>query len=407
MRVLVVNADGRLPQSAPGDLRARGWEVRLAPDATGAADLVQQGGIDAVLISSREVAGEARGEREPLFRVLEAGRVPTVMLGEPGVRESRSDVDLIDYAPRESSAEALASRLSTVSRYHRYVRRIESELENMQRLGKRLNEHFSEVDEEMRLASRLQRDFLPKTQEPLNGVTFRTIFRPASWVSGDIFDIFRVDEEHVACYVADAVGHGMAAGLLTIFIKQAVQAKHITADGYRVLDPSETMRILNQTLAAQTLPNAQFVTACYALLNTQTLELRYARAGHPYPLLLGAEGGGVVELKSTGGLLGLFDEEEFPSARIQLHPGDKVVLYTDGFEMVFQNPDRSARLDTRAYMKRFEQLAHLPLTRLVPELEAMLDADEGSLKPRDDVSIVAFQVPGGEGVPTSGPEGRT
>ncbi|MCG3130568.1 MAG: hypothetical protein FLDDKLPJ_01333 [Phycisphaerae bacterium] len=392
LRVLVVHPGRGLPAATASALRARGWDVCEATDFHAAAEVVGAGNVDAVLVSDPGGGGD-REAVEDLYRTLDAGRVASVVVADdPGAHRVRDD-SLLDFAPRGAGEADLALRLATVSRHQRYVRQIESELEHMQRLGKRLNEHFSEVDQEMRLASRLQRDFLPKIAEPINNVTFRTIYRPASWVSGDIYDVFRVDEDHVACYVADAVGHGMAASLLTIFIKQAVVPKRITGERYDVLDPAETLAILNEALVAQTLPNAQFVTACYALLNTRTRKLRFARGGHPYPLLFSA-GGGWTELKSSGGLLGLFGGETFPSAEVQLEPGDKVVLYTDGFELVFQEPSRAAKLDTRAYLKRFEELCRLPLSEMIPRIEALLDADHGSLNPRDDVSVVAFEIRG-------------
>lgn len=399
MRVLVVNPQDGLPPSTPQLLREHGWDVCLAADHESASQQLAGGGIDAVLVSEhasrsamRLSAESGQDDSGGLYRMLEAGRVATVMLVDDHHGRQAPDSTLIDFAPRACAGEDLLSRLSTVTRYHRHLRQIETELEHMQRLGKRLNDHFSEVDQEMRLASRLQRDFLPKITEPLDGVAFKTIYRPASWVSGDIYDIFRVDESHVGCYVADAVGHGMAASLLTIFIKQAIVPKRIVGGSYEVLDPTQTLGILNEALAAQTLPNAQFVTACYALLNTKTLRLKYARAGHPYPLLFSTDGH-VTELKSPGGLLGLFADEQFPSAEVQLRPGDKVLLYTDGFEMVFQEGDRSAKLDTRAYMKRFEALGHQPLNRMIAEIDALLDDDHGSLAPRDDISIVGFEIP--------------
>ena len=133
---------------------------------------------------------------------------------------------------------------------------------------------------------RLQRDFLPRITGPIENVGIATIYRPASSVSGDIFDIFRIDEDHTGFYIADAVGHGMAASLLTMFIKRAIVPKRVDGNDYVILTPSETLTNLNDALADQSLPNYQFVTACYGLINHRTLTLQYARGGHPYPLLI-------------------------------------------------------------------------------------------------------------------------
>ena len=101
-----------------------------------------------------------------------------------------------------------------------------------------------------------------------------------------MFDVVRIDKDHTGIYIADAVGHGLAASLLTMFIKRAIVPKREADHGHTVLDPAEVLTVLNDVLAEQSLPNCQFVTACYAVLDHRTLTLRYARGGHPAPLHL-------------------------------------------------------------------------------------------------------------------------
>jgi serine phosphatase RsbU (regulator of sigma subunit) len=202
--------------------------------------------------------------------------------------------------------------------------------------------------------------------------------------------MYRVDEEHVAFYVADAVGHGMAASLLTMFIKNAVVSKVIHDDGYDVLNPDRTLQMLNRRLVEQQLPNSQFVTACCATLNLRTLELQYARAGHPYPLHCTRDGA-ITELKSPGGLLGLFADEEFPEQRITLQPGEKVIIYTDGVELAFASAEGRAN-EMTYYREAFSALAQLPADRFVQQFGKLLDAEAGSLNPLDDLTLLVMEV---------------
>ncbi len=156
----------------------------------------------------------------------------------------------------------------------------------MSRRDETLNFYMHRLDEELRLAARLQQDFLPKTLPQIGPIHFHTLYRPAGYVSGDLYDVARLDETHVCFYMADAVGHGMPAALLTMFIKNALVTKQITPGGYRLLDPGETLERLNASLVDQNLTHATFATAVYGTVNASTLVCRYAGAGHPPPLLM-------------------------------------------------------------------------------------------------------------------------
>ena len=79
------------------------------------------------------------------------------------------------------------------------------------------------------------------------------------YVSGDLYDVMRLDETHIGFYMADAVGHGMPAALLTMFIKNALVTKEIGPGGYRLLAPGETIAKLNEVLLGQNLSNEFFL----------------------------------------------------------------------------------------------------------------------------------------------------
>ncbi|MCP4246379.1 MAG: SpoIIE family protein phosphatase [bacterium] len=393
MQVLLVDPTSQhVPQGSAQFLADGGWAVTTAGDFAAATEQIRTGQFDATIIG---LAGpgaprDAAHPYQDLMREVDARRMAGVVLSDAeGPIKLQAD-SLVDVAPGPLSKQQLRCRLETVLRYQAMLRRMEGELSNMERLGKRLNQHFTEVDQEMRLAGRLQRDFLPQINEPLGPLRFSTLYRPASWVSGDIYDFFRVDEQHVAFYVADAVGHGMAASLLTMFIKKAISAKRIHDGGYELLTPSETVAGLNDALTAQALPNCQFVTACYCLINTDTLEMQYARGGHPYPLLISTDGS-LTELRSAGGLLGLFPGDEYPTRTIQLKPGEKVILYTDGLEFTCEmDQDEPDKL--HYYRQVFERLAPLPADEMVGRIATRLDAEAGSLNPRDDVTVLAVEI---------------
>ncbi len=395
--LLIVTNELPLPRSVEEVCRSdgiRATQVEHACNLEGEDGRVR---FDAALVLNTEGAAEQRrrylNEAEYLYERLGAGHAGVLVM----TPNDATDVyDLVDVGPLdrvspEVSTDELRGRLMTMARYRPLVESLERELVNMQRLGKKLNTHFAEIDQEMRLASRLQRDFLPKELPSVGGISVSTIYRPATWVSGDIYDVCRVDEDHIALYIADAVGHGMAAALLTMFIKRAIVPKRIHQNDYDIVPPGEVIAYLNESLKSQNLPNCQFVTACYCLYNVRTRQLQVARGGHPYPIRIGKDGR-LGEIRSTGGLLGLFSGEEFDTVTTTLQPGEKLLLYSDGVEMAFLEKPEQHGNEPR-YQAEFQSVAHLPGKDLLARLGQMIDDEEGSLNPGDDVTIIVLQTP--------------
>ena len=396
MHVLLLDPpDASLPPAMVEAIRSDDWRVSTASNYNAAVDITRAEDISAVLLASPSTdrsRPSVDSEYQKFIRHVERQRIAAIVLEGSSNSLVSNDQSLIDFVDRGIAPAELRGRLFMIDRYHGHLSRVEQELHNMERLGKRLNEHFREVDQEMRLAGRLQYDFLPSLKKPFGNLNFAGLYRPASWVSGDMYDVFRIDEHHIGMYIADAVGHGMAASLLTMFIKRAIVSKRVNGSQYTVLSPSETIGLLNKALLDQALPNYQFVTACYAVIDQRTLTLRYARGGHPYPLLISPNGTS-TEIKTSGGLLGLFDDEDFPTMEMQLQPGDKLLLYTDGVELAFQAEDKGD-LNTTAYQQVFEDCKHLPVEDMMRSIENHLDTGEGSLSPRDDVTLLGFEVLG-------------
>lgn len=391
--LLVVDGGGPLPGVLQEVVARHQLTARHIGTCADASRPELLAGVGAVLITGPEAADGSAGGCG-LSRLLDsmAGMwTGAVVLSRETLSHSlRADVPVSHVDPERTSADELWGRLSTMLAYRPLIQRIEREIGNIERMERRLNHHFAQLDQEMQLASRLQHDFLPRQFPEVGRARFASVFRPASWVSGDIFDVFRLDERHVGFYVADAVGHGVAAGLLTMFIKRSIWTKQIYGAGYALIGPDRTLAALNESLVAQNLPNAQFVTACYCLLNIETLAMSFARAGHPYPIHITRDGR-MTELRTVGGLLGVFPKEEFPARTVQLAAGDKVVLYSDGVELGFVEERHQDSGEPR-FKDGFRRVAPLPAGEMAARLGQMLDGEAGSLNPQDDVTIIVLEI---------------
>ncbi len=388
----MVNEQGEWPLAVREMIGIHGVKAFGVSSCRKACDPELLSQVDALLVCEPpdDLDAEAwQNDLQLLSDALSSHRLTGIRLSPDTAGVVSGDDHALMPAPVDASPEELWGRVATIRQYRPFLVQLDHQVAAMQRLGKKLNQQFVEVDQELRLASRLQRDFLPKSFPQLGDIRFGAIYRPAAWVSGDMYDVFRIDEHHVGCYLADAVGHGIAAGLLTMFIKQAVIGKRIHEGGYTIVPPAEVLSNLNTELTRQELPNCQFVTACYALVDTRSGEITLSRAGHPHPVHVSA-GGECTEVRTLGGLLGVFPEETFVSGRLQLLPGEKLLLYSDGMEDTVVCA-RNRQQGQVQFTPEFRELVRQPLNVCLRSLGARLDGQEGSLQPLDDVTLVGIE----------------
>lgn len=245
------------------------------------------------------------------------------------------------------------------------------------------------LTEQLRMAGLVQRDFLPAQLPNCDEVRWAATFLPAEWVSGDIYDVARIDEQHIGFYVADAVGHAMPAALLTIFVKQALVMRETLQNNYHIFSPAEVMKNLNLRMSGQKLSGYQFATCCYCLLNVKTLQVTVARAGHPYPVLIRqAEVPEQVEVR--GSLLGVFDHAEYAQRTVQLRRGDKLLLYSDGAEPFIGRFDDQAGF---CFNPEFSRISDLSIRDVIDRLGELAGSREVEPSGVDDITMVGLEIP--------------
>lgn len=271
------------------------------------------------------------------------------------------------------------------------VKRLAAEAAMNQRFHGGLKGQISKMHEELQLAAIVQREFLPRDVPTTQGVDFAALWRPTNYVSGDIYDLIRLDEDHVGVFVADAVGHGVPAALMTMVICRSLITKEITGNTYRIIPPSEVLARLNAEMIRRQGHSTRFVTAVYAVVNCRERTVQMAGAGHPPPVRLRSDGASET-LETTGGLLGVFPDEMFHQVEFELAIGDRLLFYTDGFEQAFPTgaTDRHQRcMPTNQYRDEFNQLGQLPsAAEMIEHINRRLDDQAGSLHQVDDLTLI-------------------
>jgi serine phosphatase RsbU (regulator of sigma subunit) len=157
---------------------------------------------------------------------------------------------------------------------------------------------------------------------------------------------------------------------------------------YHIFSPAEVMKNLNAHMAEQKLSGYQFATCCYCLLNIDTLQLTYARAGHPYPILIRPDEQ-PQQLEIRGSLLGIFAQAEYAQQTIQLQTGDKLLLYSDGAGPFIGTLDDPSNFN---YSENFYKIKDLPVVEMMDKFNTLAQNQEIDPSEVDDITAVALEV---------------
>ncbi len=246
-------------------------------------------------------------------------------------------------------------------------------------------------------AATVQSSLLPEVSPKIHGVNFEWSYEACERLGGDMFNIFRLDEHRVGMYVLDVSGHGPSAALqsvtlshvLTPFDQQGGILKRANGSvgRYQLASPTEVARRLNRQFPLIE-RSGQFFTFLYGILDVETRVVRYVKAGHPGPILIGKDG--VRCLEKGGGIpIGIEPDADYEEERVALSPGDGLVFYTDGvFETL--SPQREAYGLDR--MIRTISQASGGISERLRALRHSLDEFSRGSPRRDDVTFVGLEV---------------
>src|SRR5947208_9310914 len=282
-------------QAAPGD------ELRAALEQAGYRLHLHSNGVQLdepwlyslILIDATRSSAEARTLCQKLRGKLTEVFVPIVMVTDdaaPDARLATLECGADAYILRPFAHAELLGQVQAFLRLKERHDHLTEKSAEVNRVNKRLQAAYQQIDQELELARRIQESFLPQSLPEVPEVRFAVHYQPCGRVGGDFYDIARLDERHIGFYVADAMGHGVPASLLTIFVKKGVRQKEITGRSYRLVPPGEVLHRLNHDLIDQALSETPFITMVYMLIDFHKGELTFARSGHPYPLFLPREG---------------------------------------------------------------------------------------------------------------------
>ena len=286
-----------------------------------------------------------------------------------------------DFLPKSPRAEEMGVAVRNALERRQLLAERERLHRELQRKVRELEETSAVLRRDLERAEVIQRALLPRSPPPMEGYCIQALYRPGQHVGGDLYDVVRLDERHLAFYLADATGHGVTSAMLSVLFKQRLVLLDPATD--LPLAPAEVLAAVNRAICEAHAAPGLFLTAVFGLLDTSDASLTLASAGHP-PVLHARDGRPPRLVRRTGPALGLAPDAQFLQERLQLLAGDRILLYTDG--LLPSGSERDLEL--------LQQVLARPLAS-VQEVMAQLHAGARADAERDDVTILLIDAHAG------------
>jgi PAS domain S-box-containing protein len=261
-------------------------------------------------------------------------------------------------------------------------KRAESEL---RQANVQLEQRHREIEEDLLLAARVQQSLAP------SGLTWgkvlvETFYQPVRTIGGD-FGLVAPRGDNLSLMVCDVSGHGIGSALVANRIYTETMSQIERGIGLGAM-----MKHLNTFVKGNLGSSVFFFTMVAARLNYEDRSLEFAGAGHP-PAMIVQPGETPRLLESRSAVLGLLDDAVDNEAAIQVpvRPGDRVVIYTDGFTESFNR--HSDMLGVDGFRAIVQEASKLPLAEMKRQILSRIEAWRNGGPAADDMSLVLIEVP--------------
>ncbi len=318
------------------------------------------------------------------------GTIPVILLSGwtiPSPAHDGHDISVADFISRPINRSEVLTRVRSQLRLQELVK-------SLNVVHEQLIQNQCRNEESLKSAALIQKSLVLTSPPSVSTFGFAWRFMPSDHIGGDLFNVFRMDESHLAAYILDVSGRGVPAAMVTasvaqtlspylgFFLKESIPRPPY----YALVSPATVLEKLNSEYPIERFD--KFFTLCYLLINTETGVLRYSNAAHPHPLLMRANGQ-VEQLREGGPIIGLGEAARYDEGETVMRPGDRLFLYTDGIvEHVngVGEPYGDVRFLEQLRATHVEQLQ----TACDLSVESVLEF--GSYrKPEDDIALLGLE----------------
>ncbi len=274
--------------------------------------------------------------------------------------------------------------------------RLQQNNAELTQLNDEISRRNAQMVRDLEAAAKVQRSLLPADDVALAAAEIAWRYVPCQKLAGDFLNVFPLDDEHAGLFVVDVSGHGVPSSLMAVtvgrFLTPKVSDQSLLvrqgADGRVVIaTPAEVATQLNRLFQADEFSGLYF-TMLYGVLHLPTGRLDYASSGHP--ALLRVPAAGDVEFHGAEGFpIGFVPDVEYAQKTLQLTPGDRIYLYSDGVTEAMDKDQEP--LGEQALAECISGSRARPLEETVAGLLETVEQWCQPAGPLDDVSILGLE----------------
>jgi len=384
--VLIIDDSEAIRMLITAYLRTGGYQILEAPNGQIGLEIVAERKPDLILLDITMPVMDgfsvcARLQQNEAFQ-----SIPILMLSALSDTESKMrafELGAVDYITKPVSKGELLARIQT----HLTINRLTTSL---QQANKELLIHQKQLMEGLHAAANLQKNLLPRRIPDCKTLSFASYFKPCQEIGGDIYNIQRLDDTHIALHIIDVSGHGFSAAMMTALASQALSfsgtiVTSMGAGGKRTVTPPA---IVIEELDKE-FPLHRFnlyMTLFYILINTKANTFRYCCAGHP-PAIHIEKDGTTHTLKTGGPPAGMGGE--WQEGKGSLSVGDRVFFYTDGLTE-YCNEDGEF-YSSKRLLESMKNTTELPLQATVQNIIGEIKQFGKQADADDDMTFLAME----------------
>jgi len=261
-------------------------------------------------------------------------------------------------------------------------KKLSLEIETLQT---RVND-MQELERSVDQAKQRQLHLLPVGQPPDEICDIAVVYRPLQAVSGDFLDFYSLEDNRFGVSIGDVSGHGVETAIVMGMAKMAFRVRSQAIGSVKDL-----MTYANQDLFTE-LRRSAFITGIFAVIDRDTRQMTYVRAGHPKPLLRRAAGG-CEELEGNGLPFGVDKGPRFAAGleerAVDLEPGDTLLLYTDG---VIEAGPAASQFGVERVKDALMAAPDDSAKSVLDHVTAALDKFVGEEAMGDDVTLISLKI---------------